>query len=464
MKTINYILLIAVISISACEDFLEEDPRSLVTVNNFYNNIGEATKGLYGSYHHLEPIYESLGVGLVTDMSADVLEVGGGAGGSQSTFFEDFTYDAASDIVNSAYDNHYVLINSVNTLLAQTQGNDLGDDATQAAIEGEAKFLRGLAYFNLVRLFGGVPLRTEPTTSTEGLDLPRASEEEVYQQVIIDLSEAVAQLPEVSLEPGRANQIAANTLLAKVQLTRQNYAEAVSALEAVRGKRMLYEDFADNFKIENENNTVESIFEVQYGLRPENSNILEFLTPDAVTGFGFVFGVYKAEDELVGLFTDDDTRRAVTLWNEREGVEFGGEFIRKFSDGLVPGIQAADAGQINYPVLRYADALLMYAEALNGQNNGPTALAYEAIDEVRTRAGLSPLATGLDQTDFLETVLEERQREFVAEGQRWFDLKRNNLLNAELADKGFISGKNELWPIPLAALDANESLEQNNGY
>ncbi len=464
MKSLRYILLISILVTTSCEDFLEEDPRSLVTVNNFYNNVDEATKGLYGSYHHLEPIYESLGIGLVSDMSADVLAVGGGAGGSQSTFFDDFTFDAASDVVNQAYANHYTLINSLNTLLERLQGSDLGNDASQGAIEGEAKFLRALAYFNLVRLFGGVPLRTESTVSTEGLDIPRASEEDIYQQIITDLTEAVSQLPEESVEPGRANQIAANTLLAKVQLTRSNYAGAITALERVLGKRELYEDFADNFKVANENNTIESIFEIQYGLRPENSNIIEFLTPDAVTGFGFVFGVYKAEEELVNSYAEEDSRKAATLWSEREGVDFGGTFIRKFSDALVPGTQANDAGQINYPVLRYSDVLLMYAEALNVQNNGPNASAYDAIDQVRNRAGLDDLTPGLSQADFQQAVLDERRKEFVAEGHRWFDLKRNNLLNIELAGKGFVSGKNEVWPIPLAALDANENLEQNNGY
>ena len=465
MKIYLYTLaLLLLIPISACEDFLEEEPRSLVAVDNFYNSVGDATKALYGSYHYLGPLYQSLGIGLVSDMAADVLSDGGGAGGSQATFFDDFTFNAASDILTEAYGNHYDLINSVNTLLSQTEGVDLGDDAAQAVVEGEAKFLRALAYFNLVRLFGAVPLRTEPTTSTVGLDIPRASVDEVYQRIVQDLTEATAQLADESAEPGRANRVATQALLAKVQLTRQDYAAALGALGEVVGKRSLYPDFADVFKVANENNTVESIFEVQYGLRPENSDILQFLTPDAVTGFGFVFGVYKAEDELVASFSEEDARRAVTLWNERDSVPFGGEFIRKFNDALVPGIQAIDAGQINYPVLRYADVLLMQAEALNAQNGGPTPEAHAAVNQVRTRAALPDLAPGLSQSAFLDAVLEERRREFVAEGHRWFDLKRNGKLAETLADKGFVAGKHELWPIPQAAIDANRNLDQNTGY
>lgn len=465
MKNINYICcLFLSFWISSCSDFLEEEPKSLITTGNFYNNVSDATKALYGGYNNLGPLYSSLGVGIVSDLAADVFGQGGGAGGSQALVFDDFTFDASTDVLRNLYETHYTLINNVNTLLANMEGRNLGDERIQEIVMGEAKFLRALAYFNLVRIYGDVPLRTEPSTSTLGLDISRTPASEVYGQIVTDLTDAVSLLEEESLERGRINRIAAHSLLAKVYITTQNYEQALQQIQEVLGKRSLYPDYGDNFKIENENNLIESIFEVQYGLRPENSNIIQFLTPDAVTGHGFVYGVYKAEDELLSSFADNDQRKEFTFWNSTGDKQFDGYFIKKFNDGLLPGVQATDAGQINYPVIRYADVLLMFAEALNAQNNGPTPEAYDAVNQVRNRAGIDDLMSGLNQAAFLDSLLEERRREFVGEGHRWFDLKRNGKLNEKLSDKGFVAGKHEVWAIPQSALDANQNLTQNDGY
>lgn len=464
MKVFKYILFSIFLLASACDDFLEEDPRSLVATDAFYNNLNEATRALYGVYHYLDPMYASLGVGLVSDATADVLSIGAGGGGTQAVVFDDFTHNASSGVLEDLYQDHYEMISSANTLIANVEGKALGDETEQNVILGEAKFLRALAYFNMVRLFGDVPLRTEPATSVEGLAISRTAADAVYEQVIQDLTEAASVLQEESAEPGRANQLAAYALLAKVYLTVHDYPAAIAALEQVLGKRSLYPDFADNFKIVNENNLVESIFEVQYGLSPENSNIIQFLTPNTVTGHGFVFSVFRAEDELINAYDENDVRKAFTFWNSEDGKDFGAYFVKKFNDGLLPGVQATDAGEINYPVLRYADVLLMYAEALNEQNGAPTPEAYAAVNQVRNRAGLENLAPGLSQENFLDAVLTERWKEFVAEGHRWFDLKRNGKLNEELSSKGFVAGKHELMPIPQAAIDANKNLEQNEGY
>lgn len=465
MKLIKFIILIGVFSsLTACEGFLEEDPKSLISTNTFYNTVGDATKALYGVYNYLGPAYQSLGVGLVSDLAADVLTRGAGAGGSQALPFDNFSFDASSGVLEDLFLTHYNLISSANMLLFRVENADLSGGEGLNAVIGETKFLRALAYFNLVRLFGDVPLRTEPATSTQGLDISRTSAAQVYEQILTDLNDAVGLLNESSPEPGRVNLLAANTLLGKVHLTLGNYNEAVATLEEVIEKRSLYENYGDNFLIANENNTLESIFEVQYGLRPENSNIIQFLTPDNVPGHGFVYGVFKANEDFVSTFEENDARKVVTFWDNNEGDEFGGTFVRKFNDGLLPGVQATDAGQINYPLMRYPDVLLMYAEALNAANNGPTPAAYDAVDQVRNRAGLDDLPEGLNQQTFLEAVLEERKKEFVGEGHRWFDLQRNDMLAEKLAEQGFVAGKHERWPIPQAAIDANANLTQNDGY
>ncbi|MDO1451194.1 RagB/SusD family nutrient uptake outer membrane protein [Rhodocytophaga aerolata] len=473
MKTIKYTLFISLLLLgTACKDFLEEDARSLVPTESYYNNVTEASRALFGVYSSLTPVYSSLGLPLASDMAADVFTEGAGGGGSTLTFMDRHTFDASLGILADQYQVHYQLINNANSLLAQLEGRNLGNDAQQNSITGEALFLRALAYFNLVQVFGDVPLRTSPATSTQGLSVPRSSAEEVYAQIIADLEAAAGLLPEEGLAPGRAGRLAAYTLLAKVHLSRQDYLKASQALQPVLGKRRLYGTYIDNFKVANENNKVESIFEVQYGLRPVNSDLIQFMTPNEVTGHGFVYGVFRVEPGQIAAYADNDPRKSTIFWNQVNNRNFDGYYVRKYNDALLPGVQATDAGQVNFPVLRYADVLLMQAEIINGLNGGPTTEAYQALNAVRRRAYGQPVdqpsafdeVPGLGQAEFLEAVLSERRREFVGEGQRWFDLKRNNLLYIVLADKGFVKGKHEVWPIPQAAIDAEKSLTQNNGY
>lgn len=462
MKHLKYILLL--MTVFSCRDFLEEDLKSQVSTDDFYSNINDAERALNGAYSYLSSLYTGTGLASISDITSDVLADGAGGGGSSITPFDDFGFNASSGDLLFQYENHYLLIGAVNTLLDKIKGKQF-NSPKQAIVTGEAKFLRAFAYFNLVRLFGGVPLRTTSATSVKGLNEPRDSEDAVFNQIVEDLTAAVNALNEASLVKGRANKIAAQTLLAKVYLTIGKNDDAIALLEQVIGKRSLYPSYADVFKVANENNTVESIFEVQYGLRPYSNNIIQYYTPVQVSGIGFVYGIFQAEQTLVDAYDENDVRKDVTIWSEIQGKPFGGYYIRKFNDGLTPGVQATDAGQINFPVLRYADVLLMYAEALNAKSNGPTPEAYDAVQQVRTRAGLvDPLPAGLSQQEFIDTIMEERLLEFAAEGHRWFDLKRTNALSETLADKGFVAGKHEVFPIPRAAIDANSSLTQNSQY
>ena len=473
MKKIKYIFLLSLILLgTACKDFLEEDARSLVPTESYYNNLTEATRALYGVYSSLTPIYSSLGLPLASDMASDIFTDGAGGGGSNLTFMDRHTFDASLGILADQYQAHYHLINNANTLLANMEGKTLGNEAQQNSIKGEAFFLRAMAYFNLVQIFGDIPLRTEPATSTQGLALSRSSREQVYAQIIADLETAATLLSVEGVQPGRAGSLAAYTLLAKVHLSQQDYTKASQALQPVIGKRRLFNNYLDNFKVVNENNKVESIFEVQYGLRPTNSDLIQYMTPNQVTGHGFVYGIFRVEPGQIAAYAEGDLRKSTVFWNNVNNREFDGYYVRKYNDALLPGVLANDAGQINFPVLRYADVLLMQAEIINGLNGGPTTEAYQALNTVRRRAYGQPVdqpsafdeVPGLGQTEFLEVVLSERRREFVGEGQRWFDLKRNNLLDIVLADKGFVKGKHEVWPIPQAAIDANKNLTQNNGY
>lgn len=461
MKYRIYITIICLLS--SCNNFLEEDLRSQVATDDYYNNVNELEKALYGAYSKLNTLYAGTGIPAISDITGEVSTNGtGGGGGASTRVFDNFAFNTSSGDLLNIYEQNYSLINAVNLLLYKSQQNNF-NTPKQAVIEGEAKFLRALAYFNLVRLFGGVPLWITPPLSLDNLNRPRNPESEIYEQIIQDLDDAVAGMNEASLVKGRANRLAALALLGKVHLTVGNYQLAIDAFNQITGKRSLYPNYIDVFKISNENNVIESLFEIQYGLRPNNNDIVQFFTPVQVTGVGFVYGVYSAENELLNAYEPADLRKDVTLWSEFGGKQFGGFYFRKFNDGLTPGVLATDAGQINFPVLRYADVLLMYAEALNELNDGPTPEAYAAVETVRLRAGLTdPLPTGLDKEAFLQVILKERLVEFAGEGHRWFDLKRTGKLSEKLASRGFIEGKHELFPIPQAARDANSALTQNN--
>ena len=465
MKKNKYMILVLLIGvISSCEDFLKEDSSSLVSTSSYYNTLDEATTALNGSYALLRPIYSSLGVKMSGDMMADVFQPGTGGGGGQQTF-DNFTHDAANGVFVDLYFNSYRLINSNNTLISDLEEKEFSNTTLKNKIIGEAKFLRALAYFNLARVFGDVPLITEPSVSSAGLDNPRTPVSEVYDQIIKILDEAINILDEKSLSVGRTNKIAANALMAKVYLTLNNQQKSLTYLNQVIGKRSLYDNFIDNWASANDNNTKESIFEVQYGNPPYNSNFIEYLTSPEVTGSGFMYNVFRVEDKLVKTYDSNDKRLTQGMWDKYNNVKFAdGWYVKKYNNKLASGTDRALSNTINFKVMRYSEVLLMYSEVLNAVNNGPTAEALNAVNQVRNRAGIDNLPAGLSKAVFLDAVVKERYKEFAGEGQRWFDLKRLGRLNDELAPKGFISGKNELWPIPQSARDANPNLIQNPGY
>jgi starch-binding outer membrane protein, SusD/RagB family len=454
-------LLLSGLFLTGCSGLLEEDPQSLLPIGAYYNTTDEATRALLGVYNGLQPLYSGANLLIASELATDALKTPAGGGGSETGVFDSFRFDASNSVFIRSYQSWYQLINAANALLDGLAGKNVG--TAQPIIEAEAKALRALAYYQLVELFGPVPLRTTAPTSVQGLDLARKPVADIYALITDDLVKAVAALPETSASTGRINKFGALALLGKVYLTQKKPTEAIAAFEQIIGKRSLYTNYADVFRIANENNTTEAIFDVQYGIRPENNDIVQYYGPAILTTFGQLFGGYAADDNAAATFATTDKRRDATLWNNSAGRQFGDWYVRKFNDALVGTTQATDAGQINMPVVRYADVLLLYAEALNAANNGPTAAAYRALNDVRTRAGLAILPTGLSQAAFTDALLAERQLELLGEGHRWFDLKRMGRLGT-LAKFGFATGKNDLFPIPRAELDANKNMTQNLGY
>jgi hypothetical protein len=362
----------------------------------------------------------------------------------------------------------YRSINLANTVLEQLPPIDM-DENLKNRLMAEAKFLRALNYFDLVRNYGGVPIATASTASFDNLFTEQGSAEAVYELVIRDLQEAENVLPVTytANETGRATRGAAKALLARVLLYTGDYAGAAQKAKEVidLGVYDLFDTVEDLWQVTNENG-VEHIFSVQYLAGVQGS------------GFSSTFAIRGGEPPLTGFSTAivrQDLLDSFEPSDERRGVSVLESYT--FPDGTTKNYEphvwkffdetAIDPteGSTNWPVVRYAEVLLIYAEALNESNNGPTQAAYDAINEVRNRAGLDDLSEGMNQAQFRDAVLQERRWELCFEGHRYYDLKRMDKLASTMATVGITAeDKHKLYPIPLREIDANPNLEQNNGY
>jgi hypothetical protein len=416
--------------------------------------------------------------------------------------FNKFTLaDYDFEVNRELFIHHYQAIFRANQVIDNVPNIDM-DAAMRSRIVGEAKFIRGLLYFNLVNLFGNVPLQlTSSTPTDQPATAPPAA---VYAQIEQDLTEAAAVLPTSysGADVGRATKGAALALLGKAQLQQQKFAEAAATLQqviAIPGYDLM-PNYADNFTSMAENNK-ESVFEVQFGDRSllasgvRGLNIAKMIGP---CGPGFCdgrptrwfFDQFSRETTVTG---GVDPRRDVTIFSpastdvygktyvERYGPTATDLYFKKYGEYYVPGDQDWDA-PINYRVIRFADVLLMEAEALNGQ--GKTPESYQYINRVRARVNLAALPAGLSQAQMRDRILHERLLEFGLEGQRWLDLKRYNLFSSVIpANAGtpactpepYVAGcdaefssfelnKSELLPIPQTERNLNPNVTQNPGW
>ena len=408
--------------------------------------------------------------------------------------------------------HHYRGVYRANQVLAYVPGITM-DEALKTRILGEAKFLRAVYYYNLVSIWGNIPLILEPSKPA---DKPsQSTSEEVWAQIEKDLTEAAAALP-VSYtgeEIGRATKGAAFGYLGRAHMQQKEWQQAATALEWLvsgpgRAQYNLVTNYADNFRHTTENNT-ESVFEVQFKMRPENggddgptSNVGTSRPPFfAPPGHGFndanmhrwVVQEFLKESNGTG---GRDTRLAVTALydsTDARGPDFtlvyGSTFTAKNYDNNIKnrvwyhkylddyfrnagGEFEVFNSPINFRALRFADVLLMYAEALNNLNK--TGEAYAHVDRVRQRAGLLPLSVarpGLSQVQFQAQLEHERITELSGESVRWNDLARwgyfdnatklNELKARDPEFNNFIIGRNKYMPIPQSEIDINPNLKQN---
>ena len=468
---------LTVFAVSSC-NVLEQTPESNFTPTNFYKNADDAKAAVSATYDLMNTaeMYNQV-MWILQDQATDDSEWGGGrsTANQAKNDLDKYTFTPATSTFQSIWTAAYKAINRTNAVVGRVPAISM-DETLRNRLVAEAKFMRGFYYFTLVRLFGDVPLVLTETTSLNDLQAPRAAANDVYAQIVSDFTEAASILPTTytGADAGRATKGAALAFLAKVYLTRGEWANASQKAKEVMdlGVYSLWANYADAFAIANKNGK-EAVFEVQAlgGGFGEGSFMQGYMRPnfDRVNNTAG-FGDDPVTKNLYETYTAQDLRRDVNirLYSATStpaapaSVDYPA-YVFKYRD---PSATANGEGNNNFPIIRYADVLLMYAEALNEQGAGNVE-AFTAINKIRTRAGLAELLVSTSQSEFREAVLLERRLELAFEGHRWYDLVRTKRLVTAMKAQNptiVVSEKNFLYPVPQTERDVNPNLTQNQGF
>ncbi|GAB4022021.1 RagB/SusD family nutrient uptake outer membrane protein [Spirosoma koreense] len=474
--------LLISLTISSCsQKFLDLNPISNATTDNFYKTGDDIRNAVSGSYAALQADGIAGNSYVFGEIASDnTLPVASGSITDQDEF-DRFYIKTTNPYINGRWNDCYSAIARFNTILDKI-GSIQIDGTLKNRYVGEVKFLRALVYFTLVQTYGDVPLVTKAINDPdEGYTYTRNPKAEVYAQIEKDLTDADGALPVsyTGTDIGRATKGAAKALLGKVYLTEKKYPQAVAKLKEVidLNTYALLPNYADVFKVSNKNNK-ESVFDVQYksggsgegnawpnSFAPQNSG-------NAVINFSGG-GNNQPTDDLIKSYEAGDVRKDVSLATSY--VNAGGQtvqvnYVKKYFDTPVVN---NDNGN-NIPVIRYADVLLLYAESLNEVGYQPTGEALTYLNQIRTRAGLkAKTATDIpDQQAFRLAMEQERRSEFAFEGQRWYDLVRTGRAVAVMNSKkdqirlvNVLTDNNLIFPIPQSQIDINkDKIRQNPGY
>ncbi len=480
------IVIIGAFLIGACSK-LEVVPRGADTSANFFQTEEDAVAAVTATYAGLAtPDLYNQFIEVYSSQGTDDAEWGYGRNTSNpdKNQLDKFTFDAGTNLVYRMWYQSYIVINRTNFAVKGINGMDNLSSTLKNRLLAEAMFVRALCYFNLVRFYGDVPLMLEPTEGLGNLAVERSPTEDVYAQIEIDFSFASQHLPTTygGSDVGRATKGAALTLLAKMYLTRGEYQRTAELADQVidLGVYALWDDYADVFAIKNKN-LRESIFEIQFATGPGNvnSSFAGYYRPsfDRRQGFGG-YGDNPVTQNHFLAYPIGDLRKNVNVIEYSRSVEpiapasiLYPYYVAKFKD---PEATNPENGGNNFIVTRYADLLLMKAEALS-QLDPADPQAYDAFNQVRRRAYGFPigipssvdLQPGLSRETFLDSVLFERRLELAFEGHRRFDLIRTGkLIEAMNAQDPsiMVEQRHYLLPIPTMERNVNALLTQNEGY
>ncbi|RWY53910.1 RagB/SusD family nutrient uptake outer membrane protein [Mucilaginibacter gilvus] len=499
MKKLKYIaLVLAVTGFTACKKQLEEKPYGFLSTENFYKTEADANSALIYAYSILPDLdYYSRNFITLTESPTEDIEIAAGKNADE-VLLDKLSATPTNSVLRPGFQLPYVGINRANLVIAYVPAITKISDAAKNEIIGEAYTLRALHYFNLVRLFGAVPMHLEPVDDPSKTNLAKSSIQLIYGQIIEDLTKAAGMMDQTR-RLGRVNQVGAWGLLSKVYLTlASGKASGSPGYDFVAGADEMYAKAKEfSAKVINEQTaygldpSLVAIYDVNKKAGPEHlwdastdrtgtneglySKLPKMFMPNLnfrLPGGVFVpggFNEFLTESALYNSFDANDKRKTQLIISTISDVNGGNSgtgptqnlsitdsytrpFSNKFNDS---GWQAGDQTSCNTPILRYSDVLLVYAEA-----SGPTTEGYAAVKAIRTRAGLGDLPPGLTVQQFRDAVLQERSWELCFEGQRLFDLRRtHNIENILVTKYGkSVTGDPYFFPIPQSEVDRNPNL------
>ena len=480
MKNILVAITIFLTSLlmSCSEDFIDLDPISSVSVDRLYQTDKDFQDALTAVYNAFQTQYQNhyiFGDIRADDFWQEIYK------GNSWSFSDTFATTSSDGLMNSTWQNYYRAIFRINTILLKIADIDNSVVPNKERYIAEAKFLRALAYFDLVRIFGDVPMVTTPLTIEEGYASGRTDLNVIYDQLIIpDLQAAENGLPTSfsASDIGRPTKGAAKAILGRVYMTLNRFGLAETKLQEVTS--MGYElltDFNAVFDYSNEHHK-EYIFDIEYeeGMG-EGSLFTNRFLPNFNTMAVF-YGVGGYGDEqmsptqaYISLFSDDDARKDLTVGVTGGFYDNEGTFLRiptntsqTYTKKYLTSVAAANDSKANWKVIRYADVILMYAEALNENNKTDQAIPY--LNQVRTRSGLEGYPLDMTQSETRDAIVLERRLEFGAEGLRWFDLLRTGQAFNVMKDFDMLEYMT-VFPLPLSQVQLINDpaiFPQNQGY
>lgn len=483
MKKITIILL-TIILFSACEDMLEEIPKSFVSKANYYQNEADAEGAIAGAYDGLLNDFYGINNYLMTELHGDFLF---GRGSQAPISIVNQVLDQRNiGRCASNWSSFYRAINRANAVLDNVPNIEDINPGTQSSILAEAHFLRALAYFELVRGWGAVPLKTSESIDLTTVEAPREPTSKIYELIIQDCIAAESGLGEVGTNTGRASKWAAKMLLAHVYLTTEDWAKAAEkAMDVINNgpfSLVMVEQPGDFYKMFAVDTHSEDIMSMHHS-ETKGSTIPTFIHRARAYPYHYGTSGYFAwlpdMNSFIGNSWDDnDLRKTFNLYTEYQNED--GEWVslpttipilfKKFSsnpDGI---------SLYSVPIYRYTEAFLFYAEASCMSEGNPSSQALEKLNMIKRRAyGIDPTVVsdvdypaGMSKDAFQDAVLQERAYEFILERRRWYDLKRTGKVKEAFATSGkTIIDERMLYPIPEDELNNNPAInqaDQNPGY
>jgi len=464
----------------SCSDYLEEEPVSFLSDSQFYQTESDAIAVINAAYQPMATgSYYGQQFFAQTEAKAEYA-LGRGSHQAIGVYKPD---QQNIDRMAGIWRQAYLSINRANAVLGRVPAIEMNEDLKKRVL-AEARFIRALNYFNLVRLWGGVPLHKEEISAIKEFSFPRESVDVIYDLIIEDLIEAEEGLNLKSAHTAptelfRATKGAAQTLLAHVYLTLGEYTKAMEKADAVitSGQYSLEPDVYTVYDVNRQTHS-EDVFSIKFSRISGLGSDLAPYTHNALAGYsssGFMT-IYGNVNSFLTTWEVEDLRRNLNMYNTPEELALTSASVpilfKKYIDSEAQGTHGND-----FPVYRLPDAYFIYAEADVRADNDLSATGLEYINKVRRRAYGKPVdtadpsvdfAAGLTADQYLDIIFDERGKEFLLEGKRWFDMLRFDRVEELLEASGFTYTPTVLlWPIPTEEIDNNEALtqeDQNPGY